>query len=186
MVYASWGVLYLFTSFDVERYLPLLRCVCWVVADLGLGMLTLDLLLDMPLLWTHLIPATMEGKALHNVQNAMFAAGMGYAMGVKLDDIRHGLRTFDTSFFQAPGRMNVYDELGFASPQSLAGQHASVLVYVDDVDAHYRRAREAGATLIGEPADQSYGDRSYRAVDPEGGRWVFATHVRDVAPENML
>jgi PhnB protein len=81
---------------------------------------------------------------------------------------------------------SVYDELGFASPQSLAGQHASVLVYVDDVDAHYRRAREAGATLIGEPVDQSYGDRSYRAVDPEGGRWVFATHVRDVAPEHML
>jgi cyanophycin synthetase len=59
------------------------------------------------------VPATMEGKALHNVQNAMFAAAMAWAMGVKLDDIRHGLRTFDTSFFQAPGRMNVYDELGF-------------------------------------------------------------------------
>ena len=67
----------------------------------------------MPLLWTHLIPATMEGKALHNVQNAMFAAGMAYAMGVRLDDIRHGLRTFDTSFFQAPGRMNVFDQHGF-------------------------------------------------------------------------
>ncbi len=67
----------------------------------------------LPLLWTHLIPATMEGRALHNVQNAMFAAGMAFAMGVKLDDIRHGLRTFDTSFFQAPGRMNVFDELGF-------------------------------------------------------------------------
>jgi cyanophycin synthetase len=67
----------------------------------------------LPLLWTHLVPATMEGKALHNVQNAMFAAAMAWAMGVKLDDIRHGLRTFDTSFFQVPGRMNVYDELGF-------------------------------------------------------------------------
>ncbi len=67
----------------------------------------------MPLLWTHLIPATMEGKAIHNVQNAMFASAMAWAMGVKLDDIRHGLRTFDTTFFQAPGRMNVYDELGF-------------------------------------------------------------------------
>src|SRR5688572_103675 len=67
----------------------------------------------LPLLWTHLVPATMEGKALHNVQNAMFAAALAWAMGVKLDDIRHGLRTFDTSFFQVPGRMNVYDELGF-------------------------------------------------------------------------
>jgi cyanophycin synthetase len=66
-----------------------------------------------PLLWTHLIPATLEGKALHNVQNAMFAAAMAYSMAVKLEDIRHGLRTFDTSYFQAPGRMNVFDEHGF-------------------------------------------------------------------------
>ncbi len=66
-----------------------------------------------PLLWTHLIPATIEGKALHNVQNAMFAAAMAFAMGVRLEDIRHGLRTFDTSFFQAPGRLNVYEQHPF-------------------------------------------------------------------------
>ena len=66
-----------------------------------------------PLLWTHLIPATLEGRALHNVQNAMFAAAMAFALGVKLDDIRHGLRTFDTTFFQAPGRMNVFSEHPF-------------------------------------------------------------------------
>ncbi len=66
-----------------------------------------------PLLWTHLIPATIEGKAVHNVQNAMFASAMAFAMGVELEQIRHGLRTFDTSFFQAPGRMNQYDEHPF-------------------------------------------------------------------------
>ena len=58
-------------------------------------------------------PATLEGQAIHNVQNAMFAAAMAYAMNVSLDNIRQGLRTFDTSFFQAPGRMNIYDKLGF-------------------------------------------------------------------------
>ncbi|MEM6639929.1 MAG: cyanophycin synthetase [Pseudomonadota bacterium] len=67
----------------------------------------------MPLLWTHLIPATLEGKAMHNVQNAMFAAALAYSMGKQLEDIRHGLRTFSTSFFQAPGRMNVFDEHPF-------------------------------------------------------------------------
>ena len=66
-----------------------------------------------PLLWTHLIPATLEGRAMHNVQNAMFAAALAFSMGVKLEDIRHGLRTFDTTFFQAPGRMNVFDEHPF-------------------------------------------------------------------------
>jgi cyanophycin synthetase len=66
-----------------------------------------------PLLWTHLIPATLEGRATHNVQNAMFAAAMAFSLGLKLEDIRHGLRTFDTTFFQAPGRMNIYDEHPF-------------------------------------------------------------------------
>ncbi len=66
-----------------------------------------------PLLWTHLVPATLEGRAVHNVQNAMFAAALAFSMGVRLEDIRHGLRTFDTTFFQAPGRMNVFDEHPF-------------------------------------------------------------------------
>lgn len=67
----------------------------------------------LPVLWSHLIPATLEGKALYNVQNAMFACAMAFAFGLDLDNIRHGLRTFDTSFFQAPGRTNVYDEHPF-------------------------------------------------------------------------
>ncbi|AFJ43709.1 cyanophycin synthetase [Francisella orientalis] len=67
----------------------------------------------MPVLWTHLIPATMEGKAIHNVQNAMFAIAISYSMGMSLDDIRDGLRTFVTSFYQAPGRMNWFEEHPF-------------------------------------------------------------------------
>jgi len=66
-----------------------------------------------PLLWTHLIPATLEGRALHNVQNAMFAAAIAFSLGIKLDAIRQGLRTFDSTFFQAPGRMNVFNEHPF-------------------------------------------------------------------------
>ncbi len=66
-----------------------------------------------PLMWTHVIPATIEGKAMHNVQNALFAAAVSYSLDKSLEDIRHGLRTFTTSFFQAPGRMNVFDEHPF-------------------------------------------------------------------------
>jgi cyanophycin synthetase len=66
-----------------------------------------------PLLWTHLIPATMEGRATHNVSNAMVAAAMAFSMGLKLETIRQGLRTFDTTFFQAPGRTNVFNEHPF-------------------------------------------------------------------------
>ncbi|MEM9593336.1 MAG: cyanophycin synthetase [Acidobacteriota bacterium] len=67
----------------------------------------------LPLLWTHQIPATLDGKATHNVQNALFAAAVAFSMGAKLEDMRQGLQTFDTTFFQAPGRLNVFDEHPF-------------------------------------------------------------------------
>ena len=87
-----------------------------IVLEAGMSgdMLTMyDNGMHIPVLWSHLIPATLEGKAIHNVQNAMFAAAMAYSFDVDLDNIRHGLRTFDTSYFQAPGRMNVFDEHPF-------------------------------------------------------------------------
>jgi cyanophycin synthetase len=66
-----------------------------------------------PLLWARQIPATLEGHALHNVQNAMFAAAVALAMGISLDNIRNGLRTFTADFFQTPGRLNFYNEHPF-------------------------------------------------------------------------
>jgi cyanophycin synthetase len=66
-----------------------------------------------PLLWARQIPATLEGHALHNVQNAMFAAAVAVAMGISLDNIRNGLRTFTADFFQTPGRLNFYNEHPF-------------------------------------------------------------------------
>jgi cyanophycin synthetase len=72
----------------------------------------------------------MEGKALHNVQNAMAASLMAYAMGIRADNIRQGLRTFDTSFFQVPGRMNVYDEHPFKVILDYAHNPAAVLAMV--------------------------------------------------------
>ncbi len=93
-----------------------------------------------PLLWTHLIPATLEGRAAHNVQNAMFAVAIAFSMGVGLEDMRTGLRTFDTTFFQAPGRMNVYDEHPFRVILDYAHNPAAVKTVVEtvarlDVDA---------------------------------------------------
>jgi cyanophycin synthetase len=87
-----------------------------------------------PLLWTHLIPATIEGRAMHNVQNAMFAAAMAYNMGISIEDIRHGLRTFDSTFFQAPGRMNIYDEHPFKVILDYAHNAAAVKAICSLVD----------------------------------------------------
>jgi cyanophycin synthetase len=84
-----------------------------------------------PLLWTHLIPSTMEGKALHNVQNAMFAAAMGYAFNISLEHISQGLRTFTTSFYQAPGRMNVFDEHPFKVILDYAHNPAAIKAITD-------------------------------------------------------
>jgi len=55
-----------------------------------------------------------------------------------------------------------------------------VHVYVDDVSAHHERSRDAGATILSELEETPFGDRHYRVEDPEGHRWMFAEHVRDV------
>ena len=69
------------------------------------------------------------------------------------------------------------------SPLSLGGKNTQRLhLWVDDdLDAHCERARAAGAVILAEPADQFYGDRTYRAVDPDGHIWTFAQSVRKVS-----
>jgi len=63
----------------------------------------------MPVLYTHLMPSTFGGRARMNVANALAAAAGAWAAGAHIHDIRQGLRTFSTSFFQAPGRLNLLD-----------------------------------------------------------------------------
>jgi uncharacterized glyoxalase superfamily protein PhnB len=60
------------------------------------------------------------------------------------------------------------------SPLNLATVHGQLLCYVDKVDEHYAQALAEGATIITEPGED-HGMRSYRAMDPEGHRWIFAT-----------
>jgi cyanophycin synthetase len=90
--------------------------------------------LHLPVLWSHLVPATLEGKALYNVQNAMFATAMAFSFGLDLDNIRHGLRTFDTSFFQAPGRTNVFDEHPFKVILDYGHNPAAIAAMADLAD----------------------------------------------------
>ena len=61
------------------------------------------------------------------------------------------------------------------SPRVSDVANSGLFVQVDDVDAHYERARAAGATLDSEPVDQPYGQREYGARDLEGHRWWFAS-----------
>lgn len=76
-------------------------------------------------------------------------------------------------------------EQGTRSPRGLPAVNQSLYVYVDDVDAHFQRAREAGAPIVSEPVDMFWGDRMYAARDCEGHHWTFAQHLKDVPPDEL-
>ncbi|HEX4506267.1 MAG TPA: VOC family protein [Alphaproteobacteria bacterium] len=72
------------------------------------------------------------------------------------------------------------------SPAEVGGANtAAIHIMVDDVDAHCATARAAGAAITMEPADQFYGDRTYRARDPEGHNWTFGQNIREVSEDEM-
>ena len=78
-----------------------------------------------------------------------------------------------------------FPEGGQVGPRKVGGSPVAVSVYVEDVDAVFARALEAGATELRPVADQFYGDRLGMFEDPFGHRWSVATHVEDVSPEEM-
>ena len=59
---------------------------------------------------------------------------------------------------------------------------STILVRVEDADAHHARAASAGARILSEPEDYPYGERQYSAVDPGGHRWTFSQSIADVDP----
>ncbi len=71
------------------------------------------------------------------------------------------------------------------SPQSLGGTTFGLHIYVDDVDAQFQRAVEAGASAKRPVRDQFYGDRSGTIEDPFGHLWTIATHIEDVLTEEI-
>ncbi len=60
----------------------------------------------------------------------------------------------------------------------------SVLVRVEDADAHHEQARAAGARILNSPSDYPYGERQYNAEDVGGHRWTFSQSIADVDPAN--
>ena len=76
-------------------------------------------------------------------------------------------------------------EMGVLSPKTIGGSPVTISVYVDDVDATFNAALEAGATSVRPLENQFYGDRSGQFEDPFGHRWSIATHIEDVPPDEM-
>ncbi|MFL6208364.1 MAG: VOC family protein [Pyrinomonadaceae bacterium] len=78
-----------------------------------------------------------------------------------------------------------HPEINARSPQTIGGSPVTFVLYVENVDAQVEQALKAGATLKRPVADQFYGDRTGGVEDPFGHIWYIATHVEDVAPEEM-
>ncbi len=113
-----------------------------------------------PLLWTYLIPATLDGRAMHNVQNAMFAAALAHCLHVGLDNIKQGLKTFDTTFFQAPGRMNIFDEHPFRVILDYGHNPAAVRAMCDLVSRLDRKGK--AICVLAAPGDRR--DKDVRRI----------------------
>ncbi len=76
-------------------------------------------------------------------------------------------------------------ERGVKSPQAYGGPTGAIFLYVDDVDAWFKRAVGAGATAKVPPTDMFWGDRYGTLVDPFGHEWGLATHKEDLTPQQM-
>jgi PhnB protein len=78
-----------------------------------------------------------------------------------------------------------FPDMGVLGPKSLGGTPVTIHVYVEDADAVFDAAVEAGATSVRPVENQFYGDRSGQFEDPWGHQWSVATHVEDVPPDEM-
>src|SRR4051812_13991809 len=78
-----------------------------------------------------------------------------------------------------------YPDMGYNGPQTLGGSPVSLMIYVEDVDAVFQKAVDAGAIAKEALQDKFYGDRIGTVIDPFGHRWHLATHKEDVSVEEM-
>ena len=76
-------------------------------------------------------------------------------------------------------------EMGSSSPRTIGDSPVGVLIYVENVDAAFAQAIEAGAEVEMPPADMFWGDRFCKIKDPFGHKWSLATHIEDVDDEEM-
>lgn len=72
---------------------------------------------------------------------------------------------------------------GSLTPAQVGCETQSLTVFVDDVDAHFERAKSAGAKIVESIHETEYGERQYGAEDLDGHHWLFSRHARDVSPD---
>ena len=121
-------------------------------------------------------------KAAEAIEFYKKAFGATQVMRLDMPDGRVGhaeLRIGDSSLMLG----TPCDQMALRNPD----EHTSIglHLYVEDVDAQFQRAVDAGATVVSEPKDQFYGDRSASVKDPFGHLWFLATHKEDLTEEQI-
>jgi PhnB protein len=99
--------------------------------------------------------------------------------------LMHAAIRINNSFVFLVDGFPEYCEGKSESPQALKGTPVTMHRYVQDCDAAIKRAEDAGATVLMPAADMFWGDRYGVVCDPYGHKWAFATHTRDVAPDQI-
>jgi hypothetical protein len=69
------------------------------------------------------------------------------------------------------------------TPKELGFGTQSLTIFIEDIEAHFQRAKSAGVTIVEELHETVYGEQQYAAVDLEGHHWLFSRHARDLSPE---
>lgn len=106
---------------------------------------------QLPVMKVHSIPATFHGKARFNVLNAMIAIAAAHCSGIKVDDIRTGMKTFDTNFYLSPGRLNLEDVKDFRVLLDY-GHNPPAMEAMSDFIRQMKPARSTG--VVGAPGDR--------------------------------
>jgi PhnB protein len=121
-----------------------------------------------------------DGHAALEYYKKAFGATKIVAMNGPGDKIGHA------EFKIGDSMIMLSDEMGpNRSPKSLGGSPVSIFLYVEDVDSVFNQAVSAGAKADLPPQDMFWGDRFGKLTDPFGHNWALATHIEDVAPEEM-
>lgn len=112
-------------------------------------------------------------------------AAFGFELAMLIEDDQGALVHSEMRFGNAAIMIGHEWSEDHKSPSSIGGKNTqTVHIQIDsDVDAHCARARAAGFEILMEPATQFYGDRTYRARDPEGHIWTVAQNVQAVTRE---
>jgi uncharacterized glyoxalase superfamily protein PhnB len=100
-----------------------------------------------------------------------------YRYGTELESIGAQIHLGDAWFMLETAKP------GTATPKQLGAKTQSLTIFIDDVDAHFQKAKLAGVTIVEEPHVTIYGEHQYAAIDLEGHHWLFSQHAQDVSPD---